>query len=134
MRHSLIASLAVLAMSGLLLMTLPARAQGVAIDGDTFRLNGVTYRAVGFDAPERRGKCVAEKMLAHLAAVKLQQLLRSPHIEVGVAPGLDKYGRSLAVLRYAGEPIADTMVEDGLAVRYNCPGNRCPARINWCVK
>jgi len=46
----------------------------------------------------------------------------------------DQYGRTLARVYIDGRDVADIMVREGLAVRYDCPRNRCPRRVDWCER
>lgn len=130
-----IATFAVACAIAALFWTLPALAAPVAIDGDTFRHEGTTYRITGLDTPETyRPRCIAEKNLGHLATVRMQKILRDNLLEIRVWPGKDRYGRSLASVYIGGENVNESLIADGLAVPYVCPNNRCPRRINWCVK
>ena len=130
-----IATFAVACAIAALCLTSPAFAQAVAIDGDTFRHGATTYRIQGLDTPETfHSRCKAEKNLGHLAKVRLQALLRHPLVEIHAGDVKDKYGRTLASVVIGGENINDNLIEDGLAVAYHCPKNRCPRRINWCLK
>jgi hypothetical protein len=56
------------------------------IDGDTVSVVGVTYRLVGFDAPEtgRRAKCASEAVLGERAACHA----RSPRASLCQSPAM----------------------------------------------
>ena len=49
------------------------------IDGDTVRFNGVPYRSVGFDTPERgdKARCDDERRRAKAATTRLRALVAS---------------------------------------------------------
>lgn len=100
------------------------------IDGDTieadvdlgFRIKQrQVIRLAGIDAPELRAKDAAERMDAKSAANALGWILKSsqPATVLMHSTGLDKYGRSLAIL-WVGEPWQNVnawMVENGHAAR-----------------
>lgn len=116
-----------------------ALAAGIeVIDGDTIRRDGVTIRIMGLDAPEVRGKCPDERAKANRATARLREL-----VEAGVTitpqqrrtrdgvivEARDRYGRVLATVRDArGRDVADVLVNEGLARRYDGHGQRG----GWC--
>lgn len=99
------------------------------IDGDTIRVGNTTYRLVGFDTPETwKPQCAYEKALGEAATLKLKTYLaQTATLNLVVLPGLDRYNRSLARLIISGIDVAELLIEDGLARRYN--GGR---RESWC--
>jgi micrococcal nuclease len=112
----------------LLALAMPAAADAVrVIDGDTIVHRGQTIRIMGLDAPELHPRCTAEAVMAAQARARLAELLAEgftvePH-------GQDRYGRVLAVVRDAiGRNVADVMIAEGLARRYDGRGPRDP----WC--
>lgn len=105
-------------------------------DGDTFNaripiwanLEVVTaVRVRGIDTPEMRGKCQAEKDAALRARELLRQLLAAGRVELReVEP--DKYGGRIdATVLVDGLPVAEALVNAGLARRY--AGG---TRQGWC--
>lgn len=105
-------------------------------DGDTFRArvpvwDGVeivtAVRLRGIDTPELKGKCAIEKALALRAKARLGELLAMGRVELReVEP--DKFsGRVDATVLVDGLPIAEALINDGLARRY--AGG---ARQGWC--
>lgn len=99
------------------------------IDGDTIDLNGDRFRLVGFDTPETYSpQCAYEKALGDQATRRLRELVASGElIELAILPGKDKYKRGLARLYIGRKDVADTMISEGLAHRYE--GGR---REGWC--
>ena len=99
------------------------------IDGDTIDYRDTRYRLVGLDTPETyRHQCDYELALGNTATTRLRSLVTGGQIvDLRVQPGLDRYGRSLARLYVGGTDIADTLVSEGRARRYN-GGRRQP----WC--
>ena len=105
-------------------------------DGDTFNARIPVWdnvevvtavRLRGIDTPEIKGKCPAEKALALKAKERLTELLSKGQVELReVQP--DKYGgRVDATVLVAGMPIAEALIDDGLARRYT--GG---TRQGWC--
>lgn len=113
----------------------PTTAEGCRIeyvyDGDTVSLEcgGMleTARVVGLDAPETKSPgCQAEADLGQKATDRLRQLVRTGDIALQ-GSARDKYGRLLVTIEVAGVDVADTLVREELAMKYN--GG---SRINWC--
>jgi endonuclease YncB( thermonuclease family) len=106
-------------------------------DGDTFRANIKDYpkivgyrmgiRILGIDTPEMKGKCQKEKELARAAKKLTVTLLRgAEHIELkNIKRG--KYFRILADVYVDDVSIADKLIENHLAVKYD--GG---TKIDWC--
>jgi len=96
-------------------------------------LGRLTFRAVrvriqGLDAPERRGRCDAEKRLAAEARRFLLDLIaKAGRVDLRVA-GRDKYGRLLATVIVDGADAAPRLIDAGLAHAYNGRG----PRGSWC--
>jgi micrococcal nuclease len=112
----------------LLALAMPAAADSVrVIDGDTIVHRGETIRIMGLDAPEVHHRCPAEKELAERARARLAELLLDGfRVE---AHGRDRYGRVLAVVFDArGMNVANVLIQEGLARRYN---GRGPREL-WC--
>jgi len=103
-----------------ILLSLPAAAQTIT-DGDTIKLNGVTYRLWGIDAPETKQDCPDGWPAGRLATTQLQTLIKGRTI-VCEAKDTDRYGRTVAVCRAGGEDLGALMVRSGMAwafVRYS---------------
>ena len=98
------------------------------IDGDTFAMNGVKFRLIGYDAPESyRPQCERERRLGEAAKRRLDQILRGPG-PFEIIPGKrDKYGRGPVSIVVDGQTIADMMIEAGLGRAYS--GG---PRESWC--
>ncbi len=103
------------------------------IDGDTVDLKcqgtqTERIRVMGYDTPETYyAKCDAEKVLGDRATAYLQALLPDTPVTRVERDRQDKYDRTLARIWLGGQDLADIMVAENLAVRYN--GGQ---RINWC--
>jgi endonuclease YncB( thermonuclease family) len=83
-------------------------------DGDTIKVDGITFRLVGFDAPETyQAKCVAEKNLGEKATLRLKRLMAEGNLDLeqvacSCRPGLEgtyacNFGRSCGILRVRGK-------------------------------
>jgi endonuclease YncB( thermonuclease family) len=101
----------------LTLAALPAFAESVrVVDGDTLRVDGVTYRLCGIDAPEAGHLPAGQTATEHLRAlIRNRQVSCEPRT-------LDRYGRTVAICHADGRDLAADMVADGHAwafVRYS---------------
>jgi endonuclease YncB( thermonuclease family) len=128
MRGRFIALIAI-ALAGLLgaLRADPIEARAITVvDGDTIRVEGETFRLVGFDAPETyRAQCASERDLGNRATFRLRQLIAAggidlEPIECSCPKGTQgtmvcNYGRSCGVLRIRGKDVAGIMISEGLA-------------------
>ena len=95
------------------------------VDGDTLVVDAERVRLVGVDAPELRGAhCAAEEALARLAADRLRALTAAGALDLE-RRGIDRYGRTLAVVRVAGVDVGARLIEEGYARRW-------PSRRGWC--
>lgn len=106
----------------------PAEQWMVAVDGDTLKRGGKSYRLTGFDAPETfHARCVSEYEKGMAASHRLQEIIQAGAV---LEPtGRDcKYGRECARLTLRGVDVAEIMVKEGLAVPYFGKGKR----RDWC--
>ena len=90
-------------------------------DGDTLRVNGVTYRLHGIDAPETKQVCDDGWPAGNLATTRLQTLITGRTV-VCEKRDQDRYGRTIAICRANGEDLGAILVREGLAwafVRYS---------------
>ena len=64
----------------------------------------------------------------------LQSLIsdRKKQIDIERLPNKDKYRRTLAYMFVDGIDVADIMIKQGFAERYDCPKGHCPKRRDWC--
>lgn len=101
----------------------------IAIDGDTITDGVKDIRILGLDTPETyQPHCPEEARLGYAAAGRLQHLLNSRKVTVVPSTAHDKYGRTLAVVRVGKDNVADLLISEGLARKYN-GGKRQP----WCA-
>ena len=90
------------------------------VDADTFWLNGEKIRAMGYDTPEPMTNICGgerEKRLAAKATVRFLELFNTTEITIE-RHGMDRYGRTLAVIRSNGRLVGDILISEGLARRY----------------
>jgi micrococcal nuclease len=85
-------------------------------------------RIHGIDTPELRGKCDKEKQLATKARLRVMNILSVGSVDVRLMKGSDKYGRKLCRVVAGDRDVADSLVAEGLARRYDGKGPRKP----WC--
>jgi len=98
---------------------------------DAYKIEGTpNIRIDGIDTPEKgaSAKCDKEKKLALKATNFLKQRIKlAKNIAITDISLKDKYGRVLANVFVDGKNIADEMVANGLAKRYD--GGK---KSNWC--
>lgn len=112
------------------------------IDGDTVKLDGVTY--VGFNTPEKDdlARCEDERQRADAATKRLKALIatgdaRLSRVACACKPShedtkLCNYGRLCGVLSVGGRDVAQIMISEGLAEPFVCSTTSCPRRRSWC--
>jgi endonuclease YncB( thermonuclease family) len=134
------------ALAGLFLglLNIAVRGEGIeVVDGDTVRVKTTVFRLVGYDTPELGSLCPHERYMAQKAKDRLAQLIRDydhtlTPVNCACPPGTQgtrfcNYGRSCAILTIEGGlNVAETLIRDRLARRYDCTFNRCPRREPWC--
>jgi hypothetical protein len=77
----------------------------VAVDGETFSADGIRYRVLGVDARDLGDEGARDR---------LQRLLASGPVTVE-SRGVDKYGRTVALVRVAGHDVAPSLRTQGVA-------------------
>lgn len=114
------------------------------IDGETVRIEGRTYRLVGFNTPETGDlvRCDDERKRADAATHWLKALIatsdaRLSRVACACKPALEgtklcNYGRLCGVLTVAGRDAAQIVIKEGRAEPYVCSGTTCPRRRSWC--
>lgn len=105
----------------LLVSTVSFAASQTITDGDTIKVDGTIYRLWGIDAPELKQDCPDGWPAGHLAASHLQKLISGRTVACE-RRDTDRYGRTVAVCRVAGEDLGALMVRDGFAwafIRYS---------------
>lgn len=95
------------------------------VDGDTVWIAGEKIRLLDIDAPETDGACDAERMLSAQATRRLAELLETDAARIE-RDGLDRFGRTLAILRIGGVSAGGQLVEEGLARPWS------GRRESWC--
>ena len=93
------------------------------------RYGGVKIRLEDIDAPEVFSpRCAAEAALGRRATVRLLQLINAGPFTLSRrgARDADRYGRKLRVIERDGRSLAETLVAEGLARRWD------GARRSWC--
>jgi micrococcal nuclease len=129
-----------IACAALLAVASPVTAQSYrAIDGDTIMIGSEHLRIVGLDTPETKfAACAAERSHGLRAQRRLQELLNAGPVSLtrqrvtrGPNKGklrLDKYKRTLGVVRVGGREVAGILISEQLGVSYSGRGRR----IDWC--
>ena len=99
------------------------------VDGDTIWFHGQNIRVVGLDAPEtHEPSCMAERALGERATRRLHQLVNGGVVSLStIDRGQDRYGRKLRIVTVDGVSVAETLIDDGLARRYEGGPKR-----GWC--
>lgn len=114
----------------LILAATPAQAQPAcrALDGDTLACGKSRIRIVGLDAPELRGRCPHESIIARQARDRLQALI-ADGVDLQPVRRRDRYRRRLAIVRDSqGRDVAAVMIQEGHARPYSGRGRR----QGWC--
>lgn len=99
------------------------------IDGDTFDLVGERIRIENIDAPEigERAKCAKERAWANDATEALKSRVQAARTIRLHREGVDRYGRTLALVELDGQDVGAELIADGLAVEWG------HGRPNWCA-
>ncbi|MGF6227598.1 endonuclease YncB(thermonuclease family) [Inquilinus ginsengisoli] len=101
----------------LLTLSSPALAGVEIVDGDTLRIDGDRVRLWGFDAPEKRQKCLTngrEEPIGQEATEALRSLVARGQLQCETKDR-DRYGRTVADCSVGGRSIGDAMVWSGWA-------------------
>jgi endonuclease YncB( thermonuclease family) len=92
----------------LTLAALPAFAESVrVVDGDTLKIDSVTYRLWGIDAPESRQPCADGWPAGRAATEHLRALIGDRQVSCEPRT-LDRYGRTVAICRADGRDATAT--------------------------
>lgn len=109
-----------------------------AYDGDTIKVNGISYRLVGIDTPEIRSGCptAEQRKHEHDKAIKARNHLRIliRHKDAKLQEVLchgSNFGRKCGVLSIGGVTVTASTFPENLAHEYYCGSRGCPKR-NWC--
>ncbi|MFV9874985.1 MAG: thermonuclease family protein [Rickettsiales endosymbiont of Dermacentor nuttalli] len=92
------------------------------IDGDIIKVNDITIRLYGIDAPERNQLCYNKTTnepykCGLIAKNKLRKLIQGKKIYCH-KKNLDKYNRTIAICYVNGIDIAQQLIRKGLALAY----------------
>ena len=102
---------------------LPAKIpQAVAIDGNTIKMDGTTYRLWGIDAPELDQRCYPQGWRAGIVAARALAAMIERRPVICEAKGQDSYGRTLALCRAGGRDLGAAMVVSGMALAVTADG------------
>lgn len=98
------------------------------VDGDTFWFRGDKIRIADIDAPEIFSpRCQEEKHVGEIARDRLLVLLNAGNFSLQSGwRDTDRYGRKLRTVTRADRSLGETLVEEGLARRWNGPA------YAWC--
>lgn len=112
-------------------LTLSILLSGVrVIDGDTIDVSGERIRILNIDTPERgdRARCDQERVMAEQASRALRSRVQSARRIDLERDGLDKYGRTLALVYLDGKDVGEVLIDEGYAVRWG------GGRPDWCAR
>ncbi|WP_190233785.1 thermonuclease family protein [Rhizobium sp. R339] len=106
----------------------PDRHVNCVVDGDTFWFQGEKIRISDIDTPELSPpRCEAERIKGEAAKARLLALLNAGNFSLAAGwRDEDKYGRKLRTVTRSGQSLGITLVEEGLARRWD------GARHGWC--
>jgi endonuclease YncB( thermonuclease family) len=121
--------------AALTLAASPVFAEAVrVVDGDTLKIDGVTYRLWGIDAPEAQQSCADDWPAGRTATEHLRTLVSDRHVTCEPR-SLDRYGGTFALCRADGRDLGADMVADGHAwafLRYSRTTSRKNAKLQRC--
>lgn len=100
---------------------------GRIIDGDTIvTRQNETIRMAGYDTPEtHRPKCEAEMIHGEKATLKLSQLIVDAKRLEYCPVGVDRWFRTIAVVKVDGVDVGEILINAGLAQPW-------PIETPWC--
>ena len=102
---------------------LPAKIpQAVAIDGNTIKMDGTTYRLWGIDAPELDQRCYPQGWRAGIVAARALAAMIERRPVICEAKAQDSYGRTVALCRVGGRDLGAAMVVSGMALAVTADG------------
>ncbi len=114
------------------------------VGGDTIRIEGLTYRLVGFDTPSTglSARCTAEREKSAQAVQRLRDIvaaggLKFQRVACPCEPGTEGTLRCndahlCGVLSISGRDISDILISEGVARPYVCSRTKCPPKQSWC--
>ena len=93
---------------------IPPAAGQTVVDGDTIKLEGMTYRIWGIDAAETKHACADGWMAGREATAAMLELVKGRTITCE-ARARDRYGRTVELCRADGVDLGAAMVSAGMA-------------------
>jgi micrococcal nuclease len=109
--------------------TIIAGAALIAVDGDTVKLDGRSYRLLGYDTPETYfAKCERERQRGEAATARLRAIIATGSTRLEPNGKGCKWGRECARLFVNGEDVRSVMIREGHARPY---AGRGP-KADWC--
>ena len=114
------------------------------VDGDTIRIEGQSYRLVGFDSPAKglSARCAAERQKAAQATQRLRDIvaaggLKFQRVACPCEPGSEGTIRCndallCGVISISGREISDILISEGFARPFACSRTKCPPKQSWC--
>ncbi len=100
------------------------------VDGDTIWYRGTKIRIADIDTPEvSRPECPREAKMGRRATARMQALLNAGAFTLAPSADgrdMDRFGRSLWVVRRGGASLGEVLVAEGLAERWGGP------KVAWC--
>lgn len=99
------------------------------LDGDTFWFKGEKIRIADIDTPELSPpRCEAERIKGEAAKARLLALLNAGKFSLSAGwRDEDEYGRKLRTVTRGGRSLGDSLIDEGLARRWD------GARHGWCA-
>lgn len=146
MTKALFLFLALILLTGAAVAAPIAQSDILVIEGDLIRIHRKQpdVRLLGFNAPEvLRAQCRKEKAFGTKAAQRLREIVRGGNLDFALAacpcaPRTEGTkacdgGRQCGTLKANGRDVGTILIEEKLAVPFNCSETSCPRTPRpWC--
>lgn len=101
------------------------------VDADTIERDGVSYRLMGFDAPEtKRAASEHEWAIGQRATARLTELLAPPNkVKLEPTKESDRFKRRLARVYINGRDVAEIAIEERWGIPFH--GEKRKQRPDW---